>query len=157
MRHHRIAACGRQRGIAAIEFAVVFSALFVLFYGIATFGALFYTQQLMARAAEDGARAVAILPNGATPDAQRVRDVVFDALAGSPLVPASANQSVASRRAWLTAHVDVGVTLSAAGDVTVRVSYRYSDNPLLPSIALLDASRWVPDQLVQTATLAKPT
>jgi hypothetical protein len=64
---------------------------------------------------------------------------------------------VASRRAWLTAHVDVGVTLSAAGDVTVRVSYRYSDNPLLPSIALLDASRWVPDQLVQTATLAKPT
>jgi Flp pilus assembly protein TadG len=147
----------RQRGVAAIEFAVVFSVLFVLFYGIATFGALFYTQQLMARAAEDGARAVATLPNGAAPDAQRVRDVVFDAMAGSPLVPASANQNVASRRNWLAAHVEVGVTTSGTGDVTVRVSYRYSDNPLLPSITLLDASRWVPDRLVQTATLAKPT
>jgi hypothetical protein len=86
-----------------------------------------------------------------------VRDVVFDAMAGSPLVPASANQNVASRRNWLAAHVEVGVTTSGTGDVTVRVSYRYSDNPLLPSITLLDASRWVPDRLVQTATLAKPT
>lgn len=146
-----------QRGIASIEFAAVFGALFVLFYGIATFGALFYTQQLLARAAEDGVRAVAILPNGATPDAQRVRAVVFDALAGSPLVPPSANQSAASRRTWLTAHVEVEVTRSPSGDVTVRLSYRYSDNPLLPSIALLDASRWVPDRLVQSATLAQPT
>ena len=144
----------RQRGVAAIEFAVVFSALFVLFYGIATFGALFYTQQLMARAAQDGARAMAVFPNGTAPDAQRVRDVVFDALAGSPLVP---RDSAPSRRDWLAAHVDVGVMASGAGDVTVSVSYRYSDNPLLPSIALLDASRWVPDRLVQTATLAKPT
>lgn len=146
----------RQRGIAAIEFAVVFSVLFVLFYGIATFGALFYTQQLMARAAQDGARAMAVLPNGGAPDAQRVRDVVFDALAGSPMVPPSAAQSITSRRDWLAGHVEVGVTASGSGDLTIRVSYRYGDNPLLPSIALLDASRWVPDQLVQTATLAKP-
>ncbi|RYF62497.1 MAG: pilus assembly protein [Comamonadaceae bacterium] len=152
----RMASPLHQRGIASIEFAAVFSALFVLFYAIATFGALFFTQQLMARAAEDGVRAVAVLPNGPAPDPLRVRDVVFDALAGSPLVPASAGQTPASRRSWLAANLQVAVTSSAAGDVTVQLVYSYSANPLMPSIALLDASRWVPDRLTQTATIARP-
>ena len=48
-----------QRGVAAIEFALVFSVLFLAMYGIATFGAVFYIQQVVSRAAEDGARAIA--------------------------------------------------------------------------------------------------
>lgn len=146
-----------QRGIAAIEFAAVLSALFIIFYGVATFGAIFYTQQVISRAAEDGVRAVATLPNGTAPDPQRVRDVVYDSLASSLMVPMAMSQTTTSRRAWLAAHVQVAVATSASSNVTVRVSYRYSDNPLLPSIALLDASRWVPDQLSRSATIAKPT
>ena len=47
----------RERGVAAIEFALVFVLLFSVLYALATFGAVFYTQQAVTRAAEEGARA----------------------------------------------------------------------------------------------------
>ena len=48
----------QQLGIAAVEFALVFTLLFLALYGLITFGAVLYTQQVVARSAEDGARAV---------------------------------------------------------------------------------------------------
>ncbi len=35
----------QQRGVAAIEFALVFMVLFSVLYALATFGAVLYTQQ----------------------------------------------------------------------------------------------------------------
>ncbi|RYG05714.1 MAG: pilus assembly protein, partial [Burkholderiales bacterium] len=43
--------------MAAVEFAAVFLVLFSVLYGITTFGAVLYTQQVVSRAAEEGARA----------------------------------------------------------------------------------------------------
>ncbi|HDR9869472.1 TadE/TadG family type IV pilus assembly protein [Burkholderia cenocepacia] len=47
----------RQRGATAVEFAIVFPLLFVIFYGIVSFGMIFTIQQSLTFAASEGARA----------------------------------------------------------------------------------------------------
>lgn len=51
------AAQRRQRGVAAIEFAIVFLLFFMLVWGILTYGFVFAVQQTLTLAAENGARA----------------------------------------------------------------------------------------------------
>ncbi|MFS2164961.1 TadE/TadG family type IV pilus assembly protein [Variovorax sp. Varisp62] len=142
-----------QRGIAAIEFAFVFIFLFLVMYGLVTFGAIFYTQQAVSRAAEDGARAAVLLPQ--PPDQESVRQVVLDSLARSLVVPISANTDTASRKNWLSANVTVAPCSAAPGATScvVTVTYLYKNNRILPSVSLLDSS-WVPDNLRSSATAA---
>jgi Flp pilus assembly protein TadG len=160
--HQRAAAArGLQRGVAAIEFALVFVILFSVLYALATFGAVLYTQQAVTRAAEEGARAVGLLTApAATAGDTRVKDAVYDALANSLVVPVSANANVTSRRSWIVSQVSVDVTSSAPGspgayvNYMVTVTYPYSANRLLPSMMVLDTSRWMPDQLRSRASAA---
>jgi len=147
----------RQYGVAALEFTAVLTVLLLLVYGITSFGAVLYAQQAVVRAAEDGARSVATVPNGPTPDLGQVQSVVYDSLAQSLVVPMANNLSTLTRRSWIAAHVQVTVASALVTGVTVSVSYPYSANPLLPSIPLLDASRWVPDTLTGRAVTAQPT
>lgn len=150
-----------QRGIAAIEFALVFTVFFAVLYAFATFGAVFYTQQAVSRAAGDGARAAVLLPPVVSFNQSAVQTVVLRSLAGSMVVPVANNGSQASRQAWLSnpQHTTVTVTpgcLNAggiAGCVTVNVQYQYARNRLLPSLPLLDTSTWMPDVLVGQATV----
>jgi Flp pilus assembly protein TadG len=46
----------RQRGTAAVEFAMIFPLFFVILYGIVTFSLIFVAQQNLTLAAEEGAR-----------------------------------------------------------------------------------------------------
>jgi Flp pilus assembly protein TadG len=150
----------RQQGVAAIEFALVFVVLFSVLYALATFGAVLYTQQAVTRAAEEGARAVGLLTPAPTAGDARVKDAVYDALANSLVVPVSANANVTSRRSWIVSQVSVDVTSSAPGspgayvNYMVTVTYPYSANRLLPSMMVLDTSRWMPDQLRSRASAA---
>lgn len=152
---------GLQRGVAAIEFALVFVVLFSVVYAVATFGAVLYTQQAVTRAAEEGARAVGLLTPAPTAGDTRVKDAVYDALANSLVVPVSANANVASRRSWIVSQVSVDVTSGAPSSPGVYVSYMvtvtypYSANRLLPSMLVLDTSRWMPDQLRSRASAAR--
>lgn len=144
-----------QQGVAAIEFALVFTVLFLVIYGIATFGAVLYTQQAVSRSAEDGARAVALLNTAPTTNDSRIQDIVYDSLAGSLVVPAASNATLTTRRSWIAAQVTVAVTPIGAApntSVVVTVTYPYSANRLLPSLPLLDTSLWMPDQLTSRAT-----
>ena len=43
------------KGVAAIEFSLVFLIIFVIFYGLVTFADVFFKMQAVSRAAEDGA------------------------------------------------------------------------------------------------------
>lgn len=150
----------RQRGVAAIEFALVFVVLLSVLYALATFGAVLYIQQSVTRAAEEGARAVGLLTPIPTSGDARVKDAVYDTLANSLVVPQSANTDVASRRSWIVSKVVVSVvrsTPSSPGayvNYVVAVSYPYSANRLLPSLPLLDTSTWMPDQLQSRSTAA---
>jgi len=157
----------RQRGIAAIEFAFVFTFLFLAIYGIATFGAVLYVQQTVSRAAEDGARALS-QPSmmGLSDDAlrrQRVQDAIHESLAGSLVVPEASSADMASRLGWIKSHVNVNVVLTGAGGsapatgAVVTVAYPYSANRLLPTLPLLDTSRWMPDTLTGQTTAVLPS
>lgn len=156
----RAAAPRRQAGIAAVEFALVFVVIFMIFYGIATFGAVLYTQQAVSRAAEDGARAAALLTALPMSDADKIRGTVYDSLAGSLVVPTTASSSLGSRRTWIANHVSVTVAQTGAtpnANVVVTVTYPYSANRLLPTMPLLDTSRWMPDNLHSRATAVRPS
>lgn len=146
-----------QRGVATVEFALVFMLLFLVMYALATFGAVLYTQQAVSRAAEDGARAALILQH--PPDQNNVRQAVLDSLARSLVVPPSANTDTASRKAWISANVVVEPCAVATGatSCTVTVTYPYVNNRILPSVPLLDVSTWMPDQLRSSATAALRT
>lgn len=153
---NRTTALGLQRGVAAIEFAFVFIFLFLVMYGLVSFGAIFYTQQAVSRAAEDGARAAMLLPQ--PPDQESVRQVVFDSLARSLVVPTSFNADTTSRKNWLSDNVTIAPCSAVPGATScvVTVTYLYKNNRILPSVSLLDTS-WVPDQLQGSATAALKT
>lgn len=50
-------AAARQRGVAALEFALIFPTFFLIFYAIVTYGLIFAAQQTLTLAASEGARA----------------------------------------------------------------------------------------------------
>lgn len=132
-----------QRGVAAVEFALVFSFLFLLLYGIATFGAALYTQQVVTRAAEDGARAISMLPPSPplVENDARIRAVVFNSLNTSMIAPKVS-------RSWIEQKVDVRISKQAGNptgippaQATVIVIFPYDSNSrLLPSLPLIGRS-----------------
>ena len=147
----------RQRGVAAIEFALVFGVLFLGIYGLVTFCGVLYVQQVISRAAEDGARAAQSF-RGDTPAAElqtNVRTAVYRSLALSMITPASAGSAPSSKETWLRAKmadIPPEVTVSPA-TVAVKVTYPYRANPLLPPVPL--TASWMPERLLGKATTAR--
>lgn len=50
----------QQRGVAAVEFAIIFPVFFLILYAIITYSLIFALQQVFTLAAEDGARATLV-------------------------------------------------------------------------------------------------
>ncbi len=136
MSRRRSAPHAAQRGVAAIEFGLVFIALFVVLYGLATFGSVFYTRHQITRAAADGARAAAMY---AAPTEAQIQGVVRGALA-LPLASAPG--------------LEISAT-TASDPVVVTVRYAYRQNALLPLLPLAD--RFVPETLQARASSARPS
>lgn len=147
----------RQRGVAAIEFALVFGVLFLGIYGLVTFCGVLYVQQVISRAAEDGARAAQSFRSD-TPAADlqtNVRTAVYRSLALSMITPASEGAAPSSKEDWLRdkmAGTPPEVTVSS-GEIAVKVTYPYRANPLLPAVPLTGS--WMPEQLLGKATAAR--
>jgi Flp pilus assembly protein TadG len=157
VKHTAFSACGRsaQRGVAALEFAAMATVFFLLIYGIATFGAAFYTQQVLTRAAEDGARASSVV-TGLQANDTRIRSVVLESLASSAIVPATSAGSRSLRLAWLQSNLtSLTIDTSNVSQVAVRVVYSYRANPILAPIPLTQS--WFPASLTGRATAARAT
>lgn len=143
----------RQKGIAAIEFAFVFTVMLLVTYGIATFGAVLYIQQVVSRAAEDGARAVTMLPSKLVANDPKIQGAVYDSLAAALVVPIESSGSLADRLVWIKANTKVSVDVGGSDRrATVSVVYDYSANRLLLSLPVLDVSLWIPNDVVGQAT-----
>lgn len=147
-----------QCGVAAIEFAFVLLGLLLALYGIASFGLVLHTQQVLARAAADGARAVQMFPQLRTATGTElanarthIETVVWDSLAGSIIVPLAHSDTPANRRAWLAQTMDVDVATPSA-TLTITVTYPYAAGRLLPWVPGFDTSRWMPATLTSRAT-----
>lgn len=145
-----------QRGIAALEFALVLSMLLLVIYMIVTLGAVLYTQQVVSRSAEDGARAVSLLPTNPLENDSRIAGAVYDSLAGSLIVPIA---NSGDPRSWIAGNVVVRVLPVDDGGgnlrATVVVTYRYSASRLLPLLPMLGTGLLVPNDLIGRATAAR--
>jgi Flp pilus assembly protein TadG len=146
----------RQRGLAAMEFALVSGMLFLVFYFVVSYGAVFVVQQSLSRAAAEGARALLTSEFAVAGSGARVSSVV---------APEQLGRNAAARVVtWLSdfrqsrSQPAIAPVVSAAASCTagmacrtVTVSYpNYSTYPLIPS--LLPASA-MPQSISASATV----
>lgn len=115
----------KQRGASAIEFALVFPIFFALFYAIVGYSLVMTLQQSMTQASKDGIRAAIKADptqKGYVASAKNLaQTAVTQALQGLP----------EGMRSHIKAKVDV-----AASNITVELSYPYSENPIIPVLKL---------------------
>ncbi|SFC50268.1 TadE/TadG family type IV pilus assembly protein [Collimonas sp. OK412] len=137
-----------QRGIAAIEFALVFPVFFMLLYGIITYVLIFLAQQSLALAAEEGARAALRYTTadrgviGCSTATQLIKWLGTDS-GGNPIATCTPVGPVACA-------LPVG---TSAQCITVRVVYPYSSKPLVPLLLGSLMSVAIPNKLASSATV----
>ena len=146
-RQYRPAACSRERGATAVEFALVFPLFFLIMYAIVTFGLIFAVQQSLTLAATEGARSAL--------------NYVYEANgSGSQALTdraSAAKTTAVGLTSWL-AHVQIPTPVSGTCSydptmycVTVTVTYPYQAHPLVPALPLLGLV--TPTQLTGKATV----
>ncbi|WP_347554364.1 TadE/TadG family type IV pilus assembly protein [Robbsia sp. KACC 23696] len=125
-----------QRGVAAVEFALVFPVVFLLVYGLITWALILLAQQTLTLAVGEGARA---------------------ALRYSTSPVTAACSAVNNATTWLGSTACVASTpsatacpyLSTQSCLKVTASYNYASKPLVPTLPFLN--------LVLPATLTAST
>ncbi len=121
-----------QRGVAAIEFALVFPLFFVIFYAIVAYGLIFAANQTLSLAAQEGGRA-ALRFEGETSLA-----------AAYSLRTSAACTTAQGLLTWLPAGGIIATCTNAACSggtgmqcVTVQITYDYQAHPLVPNLPLM--------------------
>lgn len=133
----------RQRGVAAVEFALVFPLFFVILYGIVSFSLMFVAQQNLTLAAEEGARAAL--------NYQQATTVSGALTARANAACAAATNMIATIVSSATC-VATPTTCSynASMDcVNVTLTYNYATDPLIPNLPLMNMA--MPASLVSSA------
>jgi Flp pilus assembly protein TadG len=134
-----------SRGVAAIEFVMVFPLFFTLLYGIVTFSLIFVAEQNLTLAAEEGARAAL--------NYQQASSVAAALSARTAAACSAASNMVASIVS--SAHCVANATScsynSAMDCVNVTLTYDYAATPLVPTLPLMKFV--VPATLASSATV----
>ncbi|HQF02856.1 MAG TPA: TadE/TadG family type IV pilus assembly protein [Phycicoccus sp.] len=120
----------RERGAAAVEFALILPILLVLIGGIVDFGRAFFAQVVITNAAREGARAAVV---GADASARAAA-----AASGLPSAPAVTAGSCPS---------------TGSAQVTVTVVTPFDWILLGPALSLIPGPELLPDQLTASATM----
>jgi Flp pilus assembly protein TadG len=115
--------------------------LFVLLFGIITYGYMMSFKQSMTQAAAEGARAGAIAPSGEAVD--RANAAVADAVNAF-------GQSCGVEGLSCDIIEDACPNQPSKQCITVRLSYDYQNYPLLPVVPLIGSA--LPDTLVSQST-----
>ena len=150
----------KQKGAAAIEFAIIFPIFFIIFYAVVTYGLIFAAQQTLTLAAAEGARAAVRYPSlpsgsGSTTKALQLQARLDAACAtagiatdwlkkmGAGLGSAACSTGV-SNAAGLYATSGLcgtgSATFTASTDptkvncVTMQINYNYASAPFVPRL-----------------------
>lgn len=114
----------RQRGAAAVEFALVFVMFFMVMYGAIAYGVVFAIKHSMTQAASEGARAA-----------------LQDVTGGMPAREALALATAANALSWLGTNaptpvvsLDCTPTEPSFTCLKVAITYDYSANPIIPPL-----------------------
>lgn len=159
-------AVGRQRGISAIECAIALPLLLSVLWALIAFGNLLHAQMILARAAQDGARAVDFLvrPDAAAPlddlaapcpgpGGSSLQCEVLASLANSSLV---AGATAAARFETLRAAVSIEVSASvcAADGQGLGVQLQLPVRSIGMLAAVWFPLAWLPSRLEACAVAA---
>ncbi|MDD4881305.1 MAG: pilus assembly protein, partial [Gallionellaceae bacterium] len=114
----------RQRGAAAVEFALVFILFFMVMYGAIAYGVVFAIKHSMTQAASEGARAA-----------------LQDVTGGMPAREALALATAANALNWLGTNaptpvvsLDCTPTEPRFTCLKVAITYDYAANPIIPPL-----------------------
>jgi hypothetical protein len=118
----------RQRGVSAVEFALVLPLLLVILFGIIDFGFMLYDKAMITNAAREGARAGIVLRNPRLTKAQV--EAVAAGYCTSRLVRLGGSGECTARATV------PGTILALDSELLVEVSYRY-DGPIVSLIRLI--------------------
>ena len=135
----------KQKGAAAIEFAIIFPIFFLIFYAIVTYGLIFAAQQTITLAASEGARAAVRYQTGKDDAARQTAriaaacDMSNQALAW--LRKTSTGQATAQgvcatgiTSTVVTADRALCSNLTGVTCIKVLVTYDYDKAPLIPKL-----------------------
>ena len=124
----------RQRGVAALEFAIVLPVFFVIFYGLVTFALVLLAQHALTAAANEGARSALRFQPAATESialAARSVEACSTANALVTWLPGTGGATSSVACAVTTPPCSYDATLVC---MQVNLTYAYSANPLVPLI-----------------------
>lgn len=135
----------RERGAAAVEFALLAPILIMLIFAIISYGYMLSFRQALSQAAAEGARAAAVQPVGVT-DLLRT-DAAVKAVSDAVRSYGVRCEGGQIYRGATSAANDVGdcsitppaacsTSVANATCVKVTLTYNYRAHPLLPSIGL---------------------
>jgi Flp pilus assembly protein TadG len=133
----------RERGTAAVEFAIVFPLFFTILYGIVTFSVIFVAQQNLTLAAEEGARAALNYQlASSTASALAARTAAACTAANNMVVSLISGATCSST--WATCSYDTAMEC-----VNVTLTYNYAAKPLVPTLPLMSVA--MPASLASSA------
>ena len=153
---------GRQRGVAALEFSLVCMLFLLIFFGIASYGALLVVQQTLSRAAQEGARAM--LQASIAPSPTATPSAMGCSAANASMVWLNQFRQTLGQGPVICAPTIQPCTYSAVLTCgTVEVTYaNYRNYPLIPELVPLGAwletvfgpgSNWIPLNLTSRGTV----
>lgn len=150
--------CGQQRGATAVEFALVFPMLFVLFYSVVVYSYLFVLQESISFAAQESAAAAhRVNPIGNTDFdttvTTQVRERAAEVLAWLPETQQNRVLGSASCAGGNSTESGIEVCINGATNV-VTVNLRFNVDGLFPvmRMPLLGELPPMPDLLVGSGT-----
>lgn len=156
---HAPSARQRQRGVYALEWAIIFSAFFMLLYAIVSFGLAFLVRQSMQNAVEDGARAVFRYQISRDARLEEGRKVVISRLGWLPpaLQPSTASININICKATDLQSCDdlqdCGITQAQRCIVRAELTIPYGSAPLAPGLSLFGMDILNPEKLVASANI----
>lgn len=130
-----------ERGIVAVEFALLLPVFLMILFGILEFGRMMYGREIVTNAAREGARAgiVARAPATTKPSGATITAIANNYLTGTGISPASVT------------FTPVGAQSAYPAALTVSVVYRYSFLvPYLPAVIGIPNPLIINTQVVMT-------
>ncbi|MDL5035906.1 pilus assembly protein [Comamonas sp. Y6] len=161
--HHYPAPSGaarrRQRGVYALEWAIIFPVFFMLLYAIISFGLAFLVRESMQFAAEDGARAALQFQPGRQARLNTAKTIAADKLSwlSVQLRPSadSINASICRVGSPEVCSPTLPCSSSATERCMVSLSFTvaYGSAPLVPGLSMLGIHLFNPEQLTASASI----
>lgn len=153
-RKQRHASRFKQRGGVAIEFALAFPLFFTLFYAIVGYGLVMTLEQSLTQASKEGTRAAIKADPTAYPTVAAYHAKVTELARGAVVqtlswLPATQKDAILGTS---PNYDKIQVTVNGTS-ISVTLTYPYSENPLLPVLALpvIGNVPNVPDNFVVTS------